>query len=52
MLRMPALIRDLLADRSANAVVVTAFSILSLIGEPAWRPIRSSGPWPNASCSG
>lgn len=32
MLRMPALIRDLLADRSANAVVVTAFSILSLIG--------------------
>lgn len=32
MLRMPGLIRDLLADRSANAVVVTAFSILSLIG--------------------
>jgi hypothetical protein len=32
MMRMPRLLRELLADRSANAVVLTAFSVLSLVG--------------------
>jgi len=32
MLRFPRLVRDLLGDRSASAAVVTAFSVLSLIG--------------------